>query len=140
MTCSKCNGDSTVTETRKSGDALRRRRKCLSCGHRWTTMERDVDGHAIEDARLRKSARTIATQLKRSAERVAGMLQSQGVQTHDQQDEADEDGCVWCGVASELRGRGITGRRFADGDSRIHEHCVEERDRIERRTAARRAL
>lgn len=37
--CPKCQGGTGVTDSRPSGDAIRRRRKCYSCGHRMTTME-----------------------------------------------------------------------------------------------------
>lgn len=41
MRCPFCNhADTQVTETRDSGDALRRRRRCLACGKRFTTYER----------------------------------------------------------------------------------------------------
>lgn len=37
--CIKCSGDSTVIDSRHGAKAIRRRRKCQSCGFRWTTME-----------------------------------------------------------------------------------------------------
>ncbi len=43
MGCPNCNShDSKVLESRdvENGTALRRRRQCLSCGHRFTTYER----------------------------------------------------------------------------------------------------
>ena len=42
MRCPKCTClDDKVTDTRisKEGDSIRRRRECLSCGHRFTTYE-----------------------------------------------------------------------------------------------------
>lgn len=36
-------------ETADSGDAIRRRRKCDGCGHRWTTFERDEAAIAVFD-------------------------------------------------------------------------------------------
>ena len=39
--CPKCGGDSTVIDTRERLNSdIRRRRKCLSCGYRWSTVER----------------------------------------------------------------------------------------------------
>lgn len=39
-TCEKCNGDSTVIDGDKSiYGPYRRRRKCLNCGFRWSTVE-----------------------------------------------------------------------------------------------------
>jgi transcriptional repressor NrdR len=41
MRCPHCNyEDSKVTDSRDVDDAIRRRRECLSCGHRFTTYER----------------------------------------------------------------------------------------------------
>lgn len=37
--CPICQGGTGVTDSRPSGEAIRRRRKCYSCGHRLTTME-----------------------------------------------------------------------------------------------------
>lgn len=42
MKCRVCNSDEhRVLETADAGGAIRRRRKCDRCGHRWTTFERD---------------------------------------------------------------------------------------------------
>jgi transcriptional repressor NrdR len=47
MRCPYCSKeDSKVIDTRESEEAIRRRRECLDCGHRFTTYE------AIERARL----------------------------------------------------------------------------------------
>lgn len=40
MQCPYCSGDSSVTETRVTGDALRRRRVCTVCKRRFTTYEK----------------------------------------------------------------------------------------------------
>ncbi len=43
MKCPGCNNDETkVVDSRltKEGNAIRRRRECISCGHRFTTYER----------------------------------------------------------------------------------------------------
>lgn len=41
MRCPYCSKeDSKVIDTRESEDAIRRRRECLKCGHRFTTYER----------------------------------------------------------------------------------------------------
>jgi hypothetical protein len=41
MVCPKCDGDTGVLDTRPrmQNKQLRRRRKCLSCGHRFSTYE-----------------------------------------------------------------------------------------------------
>lgn len=40
--CQKCDGPTTVTDSRKSANAIRRRRACILCGHRFTTYEYDI--------------------------------------------------------------------------------------------------
>ena len=44
MNCPRCDHPTSILETRKAeaGAALRRRRECASCGHRFTTYERAV--------------------------------------------------------------------------------------------------
>lgn len=41
MDCPACqHEESRVVDSRESGDSIRRRRECLTCGHRYTTFER----------------------------------------------------------------------------------------------------
>jgi transcriptional repressor NrdR len=41
MRCPACHHEeSRVVDSRDTGDAIRRRRSCLECGHRFTTLER----------------------------------------------------------------------------------------------------
>lgn len=41
MHCPYCSSDSSkVIDSRDSGDGIRRRRECIACGRRYTTMER----------------------------------------------------------------------------------------------------
>jgi transcriptional repressor NrdR len=44
VNCPRCDSPTAILETRKAegGAALRRRRECSSCGHRFTTYERAV--------------------------------------------------------------------------------------------------
>ncbi|HET9120308.1 MAG TPA: ATP cone domain-containing protein [Solirubrobacterales bacterium] len=43
MTCPRCDSSTRTLETRRVPDgAVRRRRECTSCGHRFTTYERAV--------------------------------------------------------------------------------------------------
>ena len=66
MNCPRCESPTAILETRKAdgGTALRRRRECSSCGHRFTTYERALperlevikrDGHRqpFDRAKLR---------------------------------------------------------------------------------------
>lgn len=43
MTCPECGSDTKVVDSRRSEDTVTRRRECLACGHRFTTMEVDLD-------------------------------------------------------------------------------------------------
>lgn len=40
MECPRCHRSTRVLESRRAGFAVRRRRRCASCGHRFTTYER----------------------------------------------------------------------------------------------------
>jgi transcriptional repressor NrdR len=44
VNCPRCESSTSILETRKAegGTALRRRRQCSDCGHRFTTYERAV--------------------------------------------------------------------------------------------------
>jgi len=44
VNCPRCDSPTAILETRKAdgGSALRRRRQCTNCGHRFTTYERAV--------------------------------------------------------------------------------------------------
>ena len=49
MKCPKCGADyDHVIQSRWKGEAKSRRRECLSCGHRWNTVER-VGGYINPD-------------------------------------------------------------------------------------------
>lgn len=39
MNCLYCNGSTIVIDTRPTKSGIRRRRKCLDCGERFTTIE-----------------------------------------------------------------------------------------------------
>ena len=39
LLCAKCHGESRVVDSRVSNANTRRRRECLTCKHRWSTME-----------------------------------------------------------------------------------------------------
>jgi transcriptional regulator NrdR family protein len=61
--CPACKGRSKVLDSRPHDDHLRRRRKCLECGHRWTTHEIDADLFALYEqasAELRLARKRIA--------------------------------------------------------------------------------
>lgn len=39
MLCPKCSEETNVTDSRPTGYGVRRRRKCVKCGHRISTVE-----------------------------------------------------------------------------------------------------
>ena len=39
MICPKCQGKSKVYNSRRLGDTTRRHRQCLTCGHKYSTIE-----------------------------------------------------------------------------------------------------
>lgn len=43
MTCPVCGGETKITDSRGEVDAVRRRRECCECGHRFSTLELDAD-------------------------------------------------------------------------------------------------
>lgn len=43
MTCPVCGGRTKITNSRGDVESVRRRRECRECGHRFTTMEMEVD-------------------------------------------------------------------------------------------------
>ena len=43
MTCSKCNGKTKVIDSRTDEDSTERRRECVECGYRFSTVEVDRD-------------------------------------------------------------------------------------------------
>ena len=57
ITCPKCFGESQIIETRtvyqhdSPVESKRRRRQCISCKERWTTME-VMAGYTLEDRSL----------------------------------------------------------------------------------------
>ncbi len=46
MKCPKCSGDTRVRDSRPLPDSVSRRRECLVCGFRFSTVEVDVDLYA----------------------------------------------------------------------------------------------
>jgi transcriptional repressor NrdR len=43
MTCPKCNGKTKVVDSRTDEDSTERRRECVECGCRFSTVEVDRD-------------------------------------------------------------------------------------------------
>ena len=43
MLCPLCSGETCVRDSRPAEDSVRRRRECLACGHRFGTVEIDME-------------------------------------------------------------------------------------------------
>ena len=43
MTCPVCNAKTKILETRSDAESINRRRQCLRCGYRFSTVEMDKD-------------------------------------------------------------------------------------------------
>ncbi len=73
MACAKCGSDKTeVVDSRANvkGDAVRRRRRCISCHHRFSTYE--IDSEVFADA-IERCAK-VATARSDAIERFAATL------------------------------------------------------------------
>lgn len=57
MTCPVCGGQLIVIDSRPSEDSIYRRRKCVECGHRFSTIEIDADLYAQEMDAVKKATR-----------------------------------------------------------------------------------
>ena len=47
MNCPICGCETSVVDSRPSEDSVKRRRQCVECKHRFTTVEIDADYYAI---------------------------------------------------------------------------------------------
>ena len=54
MRCTKCEGKTQITETRTSPFGIRRRHKCTSCKHRFTTVEITMSEYTSITGQLKK--------------------------------------------------------------------------------------
>ena len=62
MRCPKCGGENTrVIDSRMQEvtNAIKRRRECRTCGHRFTTFERCEDPIEVDDIELELRSRTV---------------------------------------------------------------------------------
>ena len=56
MECPRCNGDTTVIDSRPSqNNEVRRRRQCVLCKYRFTTYELTAVSKAILEQKCRKN-------------------------------------------------------------------------------------
>jgi len=119
VNCPRCDSPTSTLETRKAegGAALRRRRECSSCGHRFTTYER-----AVPEA---------LAVVKRDGTRQSfdrdKLLRSLNRATHKRKLDPRKLGLLVDGVEREVRDAG--GELSA---ARIGELCLEGLERIDR--------
>ena len=71
--CPRCEGSAEVIDSRRTGNSVRRRRSCLSCGHRWSTVEVGLDWlRGLEKLAATKRIEERLTKAER--EKVAALL------------------------------------------------------------------
>ncbi|MGA8219426.1 MAG: ATP cone domain-containing protein [Solirubrobacterales bacterium] len=119
MNCPRCDSPTTILETRKAegGAALRRRRECSSCGHRFTTYERAVP----------ESLQVIKRDGHRQPFDREKLLRSLNRATHKRTLDPRKLGLLVDGVEREVRESG--GELSA---ARIGELCLEGLEKIDR--------
>lgn len=86
MKCPKCGGDGLVTDSRPSKKYIRRRRKCTSCDHRWTTVEIETDievGSIIDEIRAVRDVLDKQTETPDSVWKRFRLIESELVRLHD---------------------------------------------------------
>lgn len=55
MTCPVCGGRVIVIDSRPSEDSIYRRRRCIECDYRFSTIEIEADIYARKDEAVRKA-------------------------------------------------------------------------------------
>lgn len=75
LRCPSCGGACAVVDSRPSGDAHRRRRKCLDCDYRFTTFERP-ESNEVSNEELMKILRELDVFVERMSE-LRGRIQRQ---------------------------------------------------------------
>ena len=75
MKCPKCRMEGlAVVDSRPTEDSIRRRRKCLSCGHRFTTYESELNPHdlKVKEEQLVKDRMIMANRMRGIAQQFGG--------------------------------------------------------------------
>ena len=118
MTCPRCDSTTKTLETRRVPDgAVRRRRQCSSCGHRFTTYERAVP----------ESLEVIKRDGSRQAFDREKLLGSLNRATHKRKLDPRKLGLLVDGVERELRDNG--GELSAE---RIGRLCLDGLEKLDR--------
>jgi transcriptional repressor NrdR len=108
VNCPRCESPTTTLETRKAdaGAALRRRRECSSCGHRFTTYERAVP----------ETLEVIKRDGKRQPFNRGKLLRSLTAATHKRKLDPRKLGLLVDGVEREIRSSGgeLSAARIGD--------------------------
>jgi transcriptional repressor NrdR len=119
VNCPHCSSPTAILETRKAeaGAALRRRRECSSCGHRFTTYERAVP----------ETLQVIKRDGHREPFDREKLLRSLNRATHKRKLDPRKLGVLVDGVQREIRDSG--GELTA---ARIGELCLQGLEKIDR--------
>lgn len=71
MTCPQCGGDTKVTNSRHDEAEVRRRRECLECGYRFSTVEIDMD---LYDKLMNTRAKAVKQEVAKVLENTQAQL------------------------------------------------------------------
>ncbi len=95
LSCPDCGCQfSGVTDSRPAECALRRRRKCLSCGFRWTTYEMALSEQEVKNTlwKLSKLGRTLAEAIEAANRMEAALKDITAGRTSHWQEHLDDRG------------------------------------------------
>jgi transcriptional regulator NrdR family protein len=71
MECPRCKGKTEIFETRQTKDAVRRRRHCTRCGHKFTTIEQPAEELVLVPKHM---LRRLLDEIIEPAERIKPLL------------------------------------------------------------------
>lgn len=71
MLCPVCGGKTAVINSRPAEDEITRRRECRNCGHRFTTVEIDLD---LYERMAPQDSQTIRAKVDRSLEEARRLI------------------------------------------------------------------
>jgi hypothetical protein len=91
LRCPTCNGETSVRDSRPSGNMVRRRRLCAECGHRFSTFEAFVEEHepllAYRAIRLRAQIDGLSDEQRETVEKLITLLSGKPPPTSDDSPE-----------------------------------------------------
>ena len=109
MNCPSCHSDMRVMDSRKQAGSTVRRRECLSCGHRLSTMEVVVAQRADRPAKATKAnkADKTAEQQRPKAKPPKSVKIARAVRKTKQYDDFSSNGDEDYGYIDDLKETGL---------------------------------